>query len=137
MITFDTACAGINRSDRLTTVRQRLQTALSDSLFDPRRPQKDAGWARRLYWALSNFSHSRPGHTDGDMWKSNGPIYVPRAFVQAVRMHLQVAAFAFILIKIIRPNFALPEGGEECFLPRHPAVPEIARETWKLLQEVS
>jgi hypothetical protein len=133
-ITFDTACSGINRSSRLQTLRSDLRMKLSDSLFDPKQPTQTGGWARRLYSALSNYSHSRPGRTDADARQSNGPIYVPKTFVQTVRMHIEVAAFAFIMVKLARPGFALPGGGEEVFLPSHPAVPEIAREVWIKLQ---
>ena len=133
-ITFDAACSGINRSSRLKGLRDHLHGELSDSVFDPKQSARNGGWARRLYSALSNYSHSRPGHTDADVRQSNGPIYVPKTFVQTVRMHIEVAAFAFIMIKLVRPGFALLEGGEEVFLPGHPAVPEIAREAWKYLQ---
>jgi hypothetical protein len=133
-ITFDAACSGINRSSRLQALRGHLRAKLSDSLFDPKEPTRNGGWARRLYSALSNYSHSRLGHTDADARQSNGPIYVPKTFVQTIRMHIEVAAFAFIMVKLARPAFALPEGGEEVFLPGHPAVPEIAREAWTYLQ---
>ena len=133
-ITFDAACSGINRSSRVQTLRGHLRAKLSDSLFDPKQPSQTGGWARRLYSALSNYSHSRPGHTDADARQSNGPIYVPKTFVQTVGMHIEVAAFAFIMVKLARPGFALPEGGEEAFLPGHPAVPQIAREVWARLQ---
>jgi hypothetical protein len=74
------------------------------------------------------------GHTDADARESNGPIYVPTTFVQAVRMHIEVAAFAFVIVKLARPSFILPDKGEEVFLPGHPAVPEIAREAWNELR---
>jgi len=133
-VSFDTACNDMNRSTALQSLRRHLQTKLSDSLFDPKNPKGPGGWARRLYSALSNYSHSRPGHTDGDSRESNGPIYVPKAFVQAVRMHIEVAAFSFVLIKLARRNFVLPRDGEEVFLAGHPAVPEIGREAWANLQ---
>ena len=132
--TFDTACSGINRSSRLQTLRAHLRTKLSDSVFDPKQPTQTGGWARRLYSELSNYSHSRPGHTDADARQSNGPIYVPKTFVQTVRMHIEVAAFAFIMVKLARPSLALPAGAEELYLPGHPAVPEITREAWGQLQ---
>jgi hypothetical protein len=118
-ISFDTAA--------LQSLRRHLQTKLSDSLFDPKNPKGPGGWARRSYSALSNYSHSRPGHTDGDSRESNGPIYVPKAFVQAVRMHIEVAAFGFVLIKLARRNFVLPRDGEEVFLAASAFRPRTSR----------
>jgi hypothetical protein len=69
------------------------------------------------------------------MRENNGPIYVPGAFIQAVRLHLEVAAAIFILIKLCHLQFELPKGGKEVFLPAHPAIPEIAREAWSKLQQ--
>lgn len=59
-ITFDNACSGVNQSNRLRALRDHLQSRPHDSLFDPRQPPRNAGWARRLYSTLSNYSHSRP-----------------------------------------------------------------------------
>jgi len=52
-------------------------------------------------------------------------------------MHIEVAAFVFVMVKLSRPDFSLPEKGEEVFLPGHPAVPEIGREAWATLQQKS
>ena len=118
----------------MKSLNDHLRSTIPDSLFDPKQPNQKAGWARRLYSTLSDYSHARPGHTDGDMRESNGPIYVPKAFFQAARMHVEVAALIFILVKLCRREFVLSEGGQEVFLPEHPALPEIAREVWKMLQ---
>lgn len=137
ILKFDTVCSRVNASGQLSELRDHLRSKVSDSLFDQRSPDSDAGWARRLYRKLSNYAHARPGHTDGDLRESNGPIYVPGAFIEAARMHLEVAALVFILLRLARKEFVLPEGGEEVFLDGHPAVPQIASEAWRKLHEPS
>jgi len=133
IIPFDAACAAINGSRRLSVIKDYLYSELADSLFDSKRGPQESGWARRLYSTLSNYSHARPGYADSDIRQSNGPIYVPGAFVQAVKMHLEVAAFTFIMIKLARQEFVLPDGGRAIFQPGHPAIPEIARACWRKL----
>jgi hypothetical protein len=131
---FNLACQGLSGSGHLQTLKNHLQNKLSDSLFDSKQPDKPPGWARRLYKTLSNYAHSRPGYTDADARESNGPIYVPETFDAAVCMHTEVAALAFIMVKLARPGVVLP-GGDKLFLEEHHALPEIARETWRELQK--
>lgn len=130
---FDAACIGLNRSSRGQQLRGHLRRALSDSLFDPKQPSREAGWARRLHETLSNYSHARPGFTDADARQSNGPIYVPQVFEDAAAMHFQVAAFVFIAVNLVRPGVAL-QGSELLFLPSHQRLPRIAHEAWRKLR---
>jgi hypothetical protein len=43
---------------------------------------KQDGWISALYEELCSFVHARPDSTDGAIWRSNGPIYVPAGFIQ-------------------------------------------------------
>lgn len=38
------------------------------------------GVLRALYQELCRFAHGHPGHTNADIWESNGPVFVPEAF---------------------------------------------------------
>jgi hypothetical protein len=40
------------------------------------------GVLRDLYRELCRFAHGQPGHTNADIWQSNGPVFVPAAFTQ-------------------------------------------------------
>ena len=61
-------------------LRKHLRTTVNDSLFDQKAPNTEGGFARRIFDGLSNFAHARPGYADGDIRRSNGPIYVRSAF---------------------------------------------------------
>jgi len=49
------------------------------------------------------------------MWASNGPIYIPEAFVSTAEMCLQASALCFILVKLGRPGFGLPQDALQVF----------------------
>jgi hypothetical protein len=40
------------------------------------------GVLRSLYSRVCNYAHSQPDHTNADIWQSNGPVFIPRAFTQ-------------------------------------------------------
>jgi hypothetical protein len=82
---------------------------LNDSIFNQKTQTYQGGWARRLYSELSDYSHTRPGFSNVDMWASNGPIYVQEAFVSFTEMYLQTSALGFLLVKLGRPGFLLPQ----------------------------
>jgi hypothetical protein len=118
-ISFGDACDGLSHASSVEPLTSHLKATLEDSIFD----QKDhktsypGGWARRLYSELSDYAHSRPGFTNVDMWLSNGPIYVPNAFVSTAAMSFQTSALCYILVKLGRPNFTLPESALQLFGP--------------------
>jgi hypothetical protein len=61
------------------------------------------GFARRLYKDLCNYAHSRPGFTDGDIRKSNGPIYVEDAFMDWYHALLGVISLCSLCVGVARP----------------------------------
>lgn len=107
-ITFRRACDGLASAAAVHTLENHLATNLNDTLFGGKDPGKDGGWARRTYDLLCTYAHSRPGSTHGDLWRSNGPIYVREAFLLATDLYLETSALSFILVKLGRPDFALP-----------------------------
>ncbi len=70
---------------------------------------KPGGWLERFYEELCAYAHSRPGSSDGEMWRSNGPIHVTAAFSLVFEMQVSTYAACFIFTKIGRPDFALPK----------------------------
>jgi hypothetical protein len=89
---------------RLKDLRTALAATLGDSLFDHRTQQSDGGWIRRLYAKLSDYAHSPPDYTSGDLWSSNGPVYVTEAFHLFFDMHIETFAACLILTKIAKPD---------------------------------
>jgi hypothetical protein len=106
-LSFGQACDGLIAQTSI--LREHLRGIVEDSLFDQRTPTSEAGFARRIYDGVSNFSHARPGHSDGDTRSSNGPIYVRSAFDHASWMQFEVIGLCFILFLIARPEAAIPQ----------------------------
>jgi hypothetical protein len=76
---------------------------------------KQAGWMETFYYKLCDYAHSRPGSSDGDMWRSNGPIYV--GFVANRVFQLQTSTYGacYVLAKVGRPKLILPTNSEFLF----------------------
>jgi hypothetical protein len=73
------------------------------------------GVLRALYQELCRFAHGHPGHTNADIWKRNGPVFVPEAFTQLWRDFRDTFLACSILLKLAHPA-----------LERPPALPEVA-----------
>jgi len=112
-LSFGQACDGL--SGATTPLRAHLRATVSDSLFDQRNSTDEGGFARRIYSGISEFSHSRPGHSDGDMRESNGPIYVRSAFNHVAWMQFETLGLCFVLVLLARPKQRLPKAAVELF----------------------
>lgn len=113
-IEFRKACDGLVSASRLAVLHTRLRQELGDSIFDQRKGNADkGGWARRLFSDLSEYEHSRPNFRNADMWESNGPVFSPTAFTQLGAGFFDTAALCFLMVKMARPRFALPEKSKE------------------------
>jgi hypothetical protein len=82
----------------------RLEAEIADNLFRQKKGTDPGGFARRLFSNLSKFTHGGPGFTDGDMWKSNGPIFVRTAFVDWTISFIQVYSFCLIACHLAQPK---------------------------------
>ena len=58
---FGAACDQLMGAESLQGIRKPWADTLHDSLFDQKIEIAPGGWIRRLHYALSNYSHSRPG----------------------------------------------------------------------------
>lgn len=67
------------------------------------------------YQQLCNYSHSRPDASDGALWKSNGPIYDSEAARLTLFTTLSVYAICYLLIRLARSNFVVPEDSNILF----------------------
>lgn len=66
-------------------------------------------WVGRLYAELCHYSHCRPNHASGDLWKGPGPVYDPEAFSLTDRLYRETSAVCWFTAKIARPSLTLPE----------------------------
>ena len=132
-ISFRQSCDGLARAAAVQPLNAHLQATLSDSIFNQKTKTYKGGWARRLYDELSDYAHTRPGFTNVDMWASNGPIYVREAFVSFGQMYLQTSELGFLLVKLGRPHFLLPQGALPIFGSAQVHPIKIARVAYEYL----
>lgn len=85
--------------------------------------KRPPGVLRLVYENLCRYAHSRPGHTNGDIWQSNGPVFVGRGFTQFWIDFCDAVALCYVLYKIGRPELQLPEDARSLF--------GFADERWK------
>jgi hypothetical protein len=86
---------------------RKLRGATSGSV--PASVLKPGGWADTLYEELCPYTHSRPDASDGEIWRSNGPIYVNEAFEGIFELQLSTYAAGYVFVKLTRPQFGLPK----------------------------
>ena len=86
-----------------------LRSIVNDTIINRRNAPQSGGWARRLYAELCEYSHSHSNATNVGLWRSNGPIYVPRAFMITASLYAETLAFCYLLIKLAHPSLKLPE----------------------------
>ncbi|MGO9518095.1 MAG: hypothetical protein ACLPND_13710 [Candidatus Korobacteraceae bacterium] len=106
-LTFGQACDGLIGAT--STLQKHLRATVNDSLFDQKTSTSEGGFARRIYDGVSNFAHARPGHSDGDMRDSNGPIYVRSAFNHVSWMQFETIGLCFVLLLLARPHATIPQ----------------------------
>ncbi len=84
-------------------LRRATKGPLSVKPFEPN------GWLDVLYDKLCAYAHSRADASDGEMWRSNGPIYVNEAFNLVFTLQASTYAACYVLTKLGRPGFVLPK----------------------------
>jgi hypothetical protein len=104
---FGWAADMLPKNATVAALQQHLEAATGDSLFN----QNPKGFARRLFSELSKYTHGAAGFTDSDYRKSNGPIFVPNAFLKWCSVALRTYALALHELKLVHPRLdKLPWG---------------------------
>jgi hypothetical protein len=67
------------------------------------------------YQKLCNYTHARPDAGYGVLWQSNGPVYNNEAIKLTFFSSLTVHALCYLLVRLARPRFMIPEGSEILF----------------------
>lgn len=101
------ACDGLIRG--AAAFESHLKSAVADTLFAQKTATNDGGFLRRAFSGISEYSHSRPGHTHGHLWESNGPIYVPSAFQHVAWISFETVALSFVLAMLAKPKMRVPQ----------------------------
>src|SRR5258708_7841350 len=79
------------------------------------RPVQISGAGSMLYEQLCAAAHSRPDASDGEMWRSNGPVYVSAAVDLTFKVQVSTYAVCYLLAKIGRPALVVPASSERLF----------------------
>jgi hypothetical protein len=77
---------------------RKLRGNIEDTYLEFRR----AGFDSSLYVKLSYYVHPLPSFFGGDLWQSNGPVYVTDAFHLCFEMQIETFAACFLLTKIAK-----------------------------------
>jgi hypothetical protein len=107
-ISFREAADALISAPEVQALESHLNQYLGTSMLAQRSPGDEGGYARQLYWDLSNYSHARPGYTSFDLWSSTGPVFDSSSFITIYHYHLDVSFLCFCLIKLARPSFDFP-----------------------------
>jgi hypothetical protein len=95
----------------------------------------DEEFPDRTFQQLCNFTHSRPNSSDGALWESNGPVYNNDAVMLTFFTIISVYAICYLLIRIARPNFALPPDSrilfEEDWVPNRAGLAKAFEQLYK------
>jgi hypothetical protein len=129
---FGVACDQLCREPLLGAFSANMQAAGHQSLWAARQGAFPGGYARRLYRELCNYAHSRPGFTDGDLRKSNGPIYVEKVFIDWYYAYLRTISLCSISMYLARPKGGR-EALEQLFTDGPNVLPPDVREAFKLI----
>ena len=105
-IKFGSVCGQLSKARILQDLHKQLKTETNDSLFASVKESggRAEGWSKRAYRHLCNYAHSRPGFAEADLWHSNGPIYVPKAFRNWYTAYLETTSLAAIFVLIACPR---------------------------------
>jgi hypothetical protein len=64
---------------------------------------------------LSSYAHARPDADHAALWESNGPVYNHAAIMLTFFASLSVHALCYLLIRLARPDFVMPERSDILF----------------------
>lgn len=100
----------ISRNQTVKALNQHLtDSGLPPFVWHRRRNAPAEAWVGRLYEDLCHYSHCRPNHTSGGLWKGSGPVYDPHAFKLTDRFYRETAAVCWFAVEIARPALVLPD----------------------------
>jgi hypothetical protein len=129
---FDAASSRLAAEPMLDRFNGELRRS-GQSLFDPKDRTRGfaGGHARQLYGELCDYAHSRPGFADGDLWCSNGPIYVAEVFRNWQRAWLHTLSLCAVLVTLARAGAERKEIAK-LFTDRGDIVPDELRRAFSV-----
>jgi hypothetical protein len=98
-IRFGWAADMLSTDPAVVILERYLKAETNDSLF----AQAPKGLVRRCFVETSKYTHGVAGFTDGDSRQSNGPIFLPKTFLQWCVAALKTYAIVLHQIKLAHP----------------------------------
>ena len=114
----------------ITKLRHVTKAIAPASVFKPK------GWMQTLYDELCAYTHCRPDASDGEMWESNGPIYVTAAFNRVFKLQLSTYAACYVPATVGRPELVLPRSSEFLFTTAPPHCWDDIATSYRELREL-
>lgn len=110
-LSFQSVCDQIiSRNRTIQALNEHLiGSGFTRFIWHKRRDTRPEGWVGRLYEDLCHYSHCRPNHTSGSLWKGPGPVYDPQAFKLTDRYHRETSIVCWLAAKIARPSLLMPD----------------------------
>jgi hypothetical protein len=107
-IKFGWAADLLPKNPDVGALEKHLEATAGDSLFAQK---PNAGWVRRFFAQLSKYTHGAPGFADGDFRESNGPLFLPKTFLDWCVAAMKTYAIALHELKLAHPKLEkLPWG---------------------------
>jgi len=101
---FGWAADKVSKHKAVHELESHLTAVITDDLFHQKVEPDPGGFARRLFGNLSQYAHGRPGFTHGDIWASNGPVFVEEYFFKWAICFIQVYGFCLIACRLAQPG---------------------------------
>lgn len=109
-------CKALAVQDRFLALETNSRAATGGSIFPDQNGHGNA-WGRNLYHRLSKFSHARGDSTNGQLWKSNGPIYSEDGMRVSYHLYVETYALLIILLTVANESFRIPDAAKILFKP--------------------
>jgi hypothetical protein len=103
-IAFGWAADRLHKHQAVQNLQGVIERRLGNNLFRQGAAGRREGYVRLLFRDLSKYAHSRVGYSDGDLWKSNGPILEPGVLLRWMCAFFATYALAVLLVRIGRPK---------------------------------
>ena len=75
----------------------------------------DTAWMKSRYKRLCAYAHSQAGYNNADFWKSNGPVFRPRALAVTEAEFRETLALCYLLVWLGWPGYK-PGSGQPALL---------------------
>jgi hypothetical protein len=120
---FQRTARTIRGAERAKRIDDALEARCDRTLFG--RPP-DKGWIGDLYGRLCDYAHARRGHTLGDMWQSNGPIYVGEAVQNIHLLFVETYCAVCVLACLGQASLRLPRRARGVLTSTEVTLPKVA-----------